>query len=71
MWELIEAAQALEACIGEGHQGLYGLGKKRDINYSANRPPLLKKGKSGMFNQFKKKWATTVGSHLTNKQMEG
>jgi hypothetical protein len=24
-----------------------------------------------MFNQFKKKWATTVGSHLTNKQMEG
>ena len=55
MWELIEAAQTLEACIGEGHQGLYGLGKKRDINYSANRPPLLKKGKSGMFNQFKKK----------------
>lgn len=50
MRELIEAAQTLEVCIGEGHQGQHRVGKKRDIDYSANIPLLLKKGKSGMFN---------------------
>jgi len=28
-----------------------------------NRPPLLKKGKNGLFDQFKKKIRALVGSH--------
>jgi hypothetical protein len=42
MRELIEAAQVLETCIGESYQGQYGVGKRKDIDYSMNRPPLLK-----------------------------
>jgi hypothetical protein len=47
--ELIEAAQALEACIGESQGGHQGIGKKRDGDYFSGRPPLPKKGKSGVF----------------------
>jgi len=28
-----------------------------------NRPPLLKKGKNGLFDQFKKKIKASMGSH--------
>ena len=52
--ELIEAAQALEACIGESQWGHQGIRKKRDGNYFSGRPPLLKKGKSGVFEQYRK-----------------
>jgi hypothetical protein len=50
------------------YQGQYGIGKIKDINFYANKSPVLKKGKSGLFNQFKKKregyqWV------LTNIQM--
>jgi hypothetical protein len=47
--ELIEAAQALEACIGESQGGYQGISKKRDRDYFSGRPPLPKKGKSGVF----------------------
>jgi hypothetical protein len=47
--ELIEAAQALKACIGENQQGHQGIDKKRDVDYFSGRLPLLKKGKGGMF----------------------
>jgi hypothetical protein len=53
--ELIEAAQALEACIGESQGGHQGIGKKRDGDYFSGRPPLSKKGKSGVFEQYRKK----------------
>jgi len=43
--ELIEAAQALEACIVEGQQSQTEVGKRKDIDFSSNRPPLSKKGK--------------------------
>ena len=43
--DLIEAAQALEACIGESHGGHQSMDKKRDGDYFSTRPPLLKKGK--------------------------
>jgi hypothetical protein len=49
MRELIEAAQALEACIGESQWGHQGIVKKRDGDYFSGRPPLPKKGKSGVF----------------------
>jgi hypothetical protein len=49
MMELIEAAQALEACIGESQGGHQGIGKKRDEDYFSSRPPLPKKRKSGVF----------------------
>jgi len=61
--ELIKASQSLEAWIGEGHQGQYGIGKRKDIDFFMNRPPLLKKGKNGLFDQFKKKIRALVGSH--------
>ena len=47
--ELIEVAQALEACIRESQRGHQGIGKKRDEDYFNDRPPFLKKGKSGVF----------------------
>jgi len=53
--ELIEAAQALEACIGESQGGHRGIGKKRDGDYFSGRPPLPKKGKGGVFEQYRKK----------------
>eukprot|EP00258_Populus_trichocarpa_P032172 XP_024448191.1 uncharacterized protein LOC112325619 [Populus trichocarpa] len=53
--ELIEAAQALEACIGESQGGYQGISKKRDGDYFSGRPPLSKKGKSGVFEQYGKK----------------
>lgn len=53
--ELIEAAQALEACIGESQEGQQVISKKRDGDYFSDRPPLPKKGRSGMFEQYKKK----------------
>jgi hypothetical protein len=43
--EFIEVAQALEACIAESHQGQAILGKRKDIDVSLGRPPLLKRGK--------------------------
>jgi hypothetical protein len=33
----------LETCIGESHQDQYGVGKRKDIDYSVNRPLLPKK----------------------------
>jgi hypothetical protein len=53
--ELIEAAQALEAYIRESQGGYQGISKKRDGDYFSDRPPLLKKGKSGVFEQCGKK----------------
>jgi len=53
--ELIEAVQALEACIGESQGGHQGIGKRRDGDYFSGRPPLLKKGKSGVFERYRKK----------------
>jgi hypothetical protein len=47
--ELIEVAQALEACIGESQGGHQGIGKRRDGDYFSSRPPFPKKGKSGVF----------------------
>jgi len=46
--ELIEAAQALGACIGKGPLG-DGTCKKRDGDDVTSRPPFLKMRKSGMF----------------------
>jgi len=42
--DLVEAAEALEACMKEGQQGQHGLGKRKDIEYTHNRPSFLKKG---------------------------
>ena len=53
--ELIEAAQALEACIGESQGGYQGINKKRDGDYFSGIPPHPKKGKSGVFEQYRKK----------------
>jgi hypothetical protein len=61
--ELIEAAPALEACIRESQQGHQGIGKKRDEDYFSCRPPLPKKGKSGVFEQYRKKRSLTVPPH--------
>jgi hypothetical protein len=57
---LIEAAQALEACIGENQQGYQSIEKKRDGDYFSGRPPLPKKGKSGVFEQYRKKGSLMV-----------
>ena len=65
--EPIEATQALEACIGEGPQGHQGIGKKRDRDFTS-RPPLPKKGKSGMFEASKKKETIVV---LFHQQLSG
>lgn len=43
MTELIEAAQTLKVCIGEGHQGQHIVRKKRDIDYFTNIQLLPKK----------------------------
>jgi hypothetical protein len=51
--ELIEAAEALEACLREGQQGQYGLGKRKEAEYTSGRPLLPKRGK-GQFSQFKR-----------------
>ena len=56
--ELIEAAQAVEACITEGHQGQTVLGKRKDIDVSSGRPPYFKRGKP----QFRRKEGITVGT---------
>ncbi|XP_052302021.1 uncharacterized protein LOC112323659 [Populus trichocarpa] len=61
--ELIEAAQALEACIGESQGGHQGIGKKRDGDYFSGRPPLPKKGKSGVFEQYRKKGSLMLPPH--------
>ena len=52
--ELIEAAQALEACIEESQGGQQGIVKKREGGYFSSRPPLPKKGKSEVCEQYKK-----------------
>ena len=52
--ELIEVAQALEACMEEGQQSHRGAGKPKYMEFSG-KPPLPKKGKGGQFFQFKKK----------------
>jgi len=61
--ELIEAAKALEACIGESQGGHQGIGKKRDGDYFSGRPPLPKKGKSGVFEQYRKKGSLMLPPH--------
>jgi hypothetical protein len=61
--ELIEAAQAQEACIGETQRGHQGIGKKRDEDYFSDRPPLPKKGKSGVFEQCRKRGSSMVSPH--------
>jgi hypothetical protein len=58
--ELIEAAQALEACIVEGQQSQTEVGKMKEINFSSSRPPLSKKGK-GQFSQFRRKGGAILG----------
>lgn len=63
MRELIEAAQALEACIGEGTQGHHGTSKKRYGDDFSSRPLFLKKGKSGMFEAFMRNGTIVVSFH--------
>jgi hypothetical protein len=63
MRELIEVAQALEACIGESQGGYQGIGKKRDGDYFSGRPPLPKKGKSAVFEQYRKKGSLMLPPH--------
>jgi hypothetical protein len=43
--ELIQAAQALEACIIEGQQSQAKVGKRKDIDFSSSKSPLSKKDK--------------------------
>jgi hypothetical protein len=57
--ELIEAAQALEACIVKGHQGQTVLDKRKDVDVSSGRPPYFKKGKP-QFSQFMRKEGIAV-----------
>ena len=52
--ELIEAAQALEACIIEGQQSHAKVGKRKDIDFSSSKSPLSKKDK-GQLNRFRRK----------------
>jgi hypothetical protein len=61
--ELIEAAQALEACIGESQGGYQGISRKKDGDYFSGRPPLPKKGKSGVFEQYGKKGSLILPPH--------
>jgi len=61
--ELIEAVQALEACIGKSQGGYQGISKKRDGDYFSGRPPLPKKGKSGVFEQYRKKESLILPPH--------
>jgi hypothetical protein len=61
--ELIEVAQTLEAYIEESQQGHQGTGKKRNEDYFSSRPPLSKKGKSRVFEQYKKKGTLTIPPH--------
>ena len=61
--ELIEAAQALEACIGESQVGYQSISKKRDGDYFSGRPPHPKKGKSGVFEQHGKKGSLILPPH--------
>jgi hypothetical protein len=71
--ELIEAAEALEACLREGQQGQYGLGKRKEAEYTSGRPLLPKRGK-GQFSQFKRGGSTlavfaqTSGVRSTTRQ---
>ena len=58
--ELIKAAQALEACIGDGHQGHHEVGKKKDGDDFTSRPPLPNKRKSGVFEASKKRGIVAV-----------
>jgi hypothetical protein len=59
--ELIEAAQALKACIEEGQQSHGGVRKRKDMEFSG-KPPLPKKGKGRQFFQFKKRRRTLASS---------
>lgn len=71
--DLIEAAQALEACIGERHGGHQSMGKKRDGDFFSSRPPFPKKGKSGGYDQYRKKRSLMSPSHqqLSGRVMIG
>jgi hypothetical protein len=71
--ELIEAAQALEAYIRESQGGYQGIRKKRDGDYFSGRPPLPKKGKSGVFEQCGKKGSLILPPHqqLSGRVMVG
>jgi hypothetical protein len=61
--ELIKAAQALKACVGESQGGHQGIGKRRDEDYFSGRPPLPKKGKNGVFEQYKKRESLMLPPH--------
>jgi hypothetical protein len=50
--ELIEAAEAPKACLREGQQEQYGLGKRKEVEYTFSKPPLPIRGKRP-FNEFK------------------
>jgi hypothetical protein len=63
MKELIEVAQALEACIRESQRGHQGIGKKRVGDYFSGRPPFLNKGKSGVFEHYRKRGSLMVPPH--------
>jgi CRISPR/Cas system-associated protein endoribonuclease Cas2 len=52
--ELIEAAQALEACMEECQQSHGGSGKRKDMEF-LGRPLLPKKGRGEQFLPFKNK----------------
>jgi hypothetical protein len=57
--ELIEAAQALKACMEKGQLSHEGAGKQNDMEF-LGRPPLPKKGRGEQFLQFKKKRGTST-----------
>jgi len=61
--ELIKAAQTLKACVRESQGGHQGIGKRRDGDYFSGRPPLPKKGKNRVFEQYKKKGSFMLPPH--------
>jgi len=64
--ELLEAIEALEACMKEGQQGQVSLGKWKDTKQISNRPPFPKKGKC-QFSQFKKEGGSTYESTQSSR----
>ena len=46
--KFIEAAQALEACTIEGHQGQTILGKRKDVDVSSGRPLFFLNGEASV-----------------------
>ena len=50
--DLVEAAQALEACIRESPRGQVELGKRKEVEFSARRPPLPKRNRAEQWPRF-------------------